>query len=97
MPDALAQGLEPQTLLERIDMTEDGHQPALMQSGNDLPTPCAMAAQAGQHAHFDLVPCRFAPGLASLWAKRHHYYIGPQKQRRRHHLEPQRLLGGQLE
>ena len=73
MPDALAQGFEPQTPLERIDMTEDGYQPALMQSGNDLPTPCAMAAQAGQHAHFDLVPCRFAPGLASLWAKRPKY------------------------
>jgi hypothetical protein len=36
-----------------------------------------MAAPAGKDVPFDLVPCRFASRLASLWAKQHHHPIGP--------------------
>src|SRR6516162_11111131 len=95
-PDALTEGFEPQTPLERLDIPEDGHQPALMQSGNHLAGPGAMAAQAGQDAHFDLVPGRFASGVASLWTKRHHHPIGPKGQGHRRHLGRQWLLRRQM-
>src|SRR5438128_12237815 len=41
--DALAQRFEPQTPLECIDIPQDRHQSALMQPGNALAGPCAMA------------------------------------------------------
>src|SRR5712691_9315287 len=96
MPDALAQRFKPQTLLERREITENGHQPALMQARHELPGPGAMATQASEDAHFDLVPGRCAPGLAALGAKRHHHPIGPSQQGRRDQFGRQRLLGGLL-
>ena len=55
-----------------------------------------MAAQAGQDAHFDLGPSRFASGVASLWTKRHHHPIGPKGQGHRRSLGRQWLLGRQV-
>src|SRR2546425_12022575 len=72
MPDALAQRFKPQTLLERREITENGHQPALMQARHALPGPGAMATQASEDAHFDLVPGRCAPGLAALGRSEEH-------------------------
>src|SRR4029450_1379885 len=94
VPDALAKRFKPQTLLERIDSTQDRHQPALMQSGNDLAGPCAGGAQGGHYAHFNLMPGGFAPGLPSLRAKRDHHPISTQKQGSRLQLGRQWLLGG---
>jgi hypothetical protein len=39
-----------------------------------------MQDQAGQHAHFNLTPLRFAGRLASLGTKRRHHPIGTQNQ-----------------
>src|SRR5712691_4797939 len=94
--DALAYGFEPQPRLEGLEITEDGHQPTLMQPGNDLACSRAMLAQAGQHAYFDLVPGRFAPGVAALGAKRDHHPIGPHEERSRRQFSRQRLLGGEV-
>jgi hypothetical protein len=67
-----------------------------MQSSHALPGPCVRAAQAGQDAHFDLMPCRFAPGVASLWTTWHPHPIGPQGQGHRRHLDRPGLLGRQV-
>jgi hypothetical protein len=96
LPEALAQRFKPQTPLERIEIPENRHQAALMQASHHLPGPGAMAAQASQPAHFDLVPGRFAPGVATLGAKRHHHPISPYQQGSRFQLGRQRLLGGLL-
>ena len=58
--DALADGGEPQTRLERLNVPQDRHQAALMQAGHDLPGPGAMLPQPGQHPHFDFAPGGFA-------------------------------------
>ena len=67
-----------------------------MQSGNDLAGPCAVVGQAGQDAHFNLMPGRFAPGVPSLRAKRDHHPISPHEQGSRLQLGRQWLLGGQV-
>jgi len=94
VPDALAQRFEPQTLLERLDIPEDGYQPALMQPGHELAGPGAMATQAGQHTHFHFMPGRFAPGLPALRAKRDHHPIRAHEQGSCRELGGQGLLGG---
>src|SRR4029077_13705448 len=91
VPDALAQRFEPQTPLERIALTEDGHPPALMQPGHDLAGPSGMAAQAGQHASCDLVPGRLALGVPSLWAQRNPHPLRAQEQGGRRSRSGQRL------
>src|SRR5712691_184969 len=78
--DALAYRFEPQTRLERLEVTQDRHQPALMQPGDDLASARAILAQAGQHSHFDLAPPGLAPGLAPLRPKRYHHPIGTHDQ-----------------
>ena len=67
--DALAHRFQPQTGRERLDVSQDRHQPALHQPRDDLPGPRAMLAQAGQHAHFDLAPADLPLGLPALWAE----------------------------
>jgi len=94
--DALAYGFEPQPRLEGLEITEDGHQPTLMQPGHDLAGARAMLAQAGQHAHFDLVPGRFALGVAALGSKRDHHPIGPYQEGSHREAGRQGLLGGKV-
>src|SRR5262249_11725447 len=96
MQDTLTQGFQPQAPLERLDRTEDGHQAALSQPGNDLASPRAMAAQARQYTNFHLVPGRFALGGTSRWAKRHHDSIGSEQQGRHFERLPPWLFRRQI-
>ena len=91
LPNALAHGFKPQPGLERLHIPQDRHQPTGVQPGDDLASPRAMLAQAGQHAHFDFLPASLPCWLAARGAKRDHHPISAQHPRSRCKVGRQRL------
>ena len=73
--DTLPQGFEPPTRLACLDVPQDGYQPAMAELDDVPPWPGVLAAQTGQHAHFDLAPPRLAHRLACHRPKGHHHAI----------------------
>ena len=91
MQETLACGFTPQTRAQGLNIPQDGHQTAVLESHDDLPQPCAMLAQAGQHADFDFAPSAFPRGCTSFGPKRHHHAVSSQGQGQGRHLSRQRL------
>src|SRR5712691_4526994 len=54
--DTLPERFEPQTRLEGIDSTQDGHQAAMREAGDEFSRAGAMVAQASEPPHCDLTP-----------------------------------------
>jgi hypothetical protein len=78
MLEALAQRFEPETRLEGVDIAQNGHKPALRQPRDHLPCPCAMLAEPGENAHFDLTPADLPTRCARVGPQGHHHAIGTQ-------------------